>query len=230
MRHAEGRLTWSGMSDASTVAVFCGGDVPLRSEIAAILPEALIIAADHGLDHARQAGLTPALVVGDLDSVSPESLDWARAQGVEITDHPAEKDATDFELAMGVAHRAGHASIHVLGLTGGRPDHFLGNLAVLTNPRWAGTQVTASGGGTHFTVIRGGECHVLHGLVGQTLSLLPFGADVDGVRTAGLRYPLDGEKLHRFGSRGISNVFTDREVKVAVEAGVLIAVQPGHYA
>ena len=43
--------------------------------VAAIPPGAVVIAADGALDHALAAGLTPAGLVGDLDSITDDGLD-----------------------------------------------------------------------------------------------------------------------------------------------------------
>ena len=90
-----------------------------------------IVAADGGLDHARAAGLVPDVLVGDLDSVSADGLDWATAN-IPIERHPADKAATDTELALrlrrGDATR--NASLLVAG-RGDRLDHAIAALGAL---------------------------------------------------------------------------------------------------
>ena len=60
---------------------------------------AVVIAADGALDHALAAGLEPAGLVGDLDSISDAGLD-GRAQHATIQRHDPDKDHTDTELAL----------------------------------------------------------------------------------------------------------------------------------
>ena len=50
-----------------------------------------VIAADGGLDHALAAGLTPAVLVGDLDSVSSDGLAWAEAHATIERHDPANR-------------------------------------------------------------------------------------------------------------------------------------------
>ena len=65
------------------------------------LPDAKsVVAADGGLLRARGLGLTVDVVVGDLDSVTPEALAAAEAAGARVVRHPQAKDATDLELAL----------------------------------------------------------------------------------------------------------------------------------
>ena len=82
------------------VAARVVGPAVRRSTAVTPAPTA-IVAADGGLDHARAAGLIPDVLVGDLDSVSPAGLDWATAN-ISVQRHPADKSATDTELALRV--------------------------------------------------------------------------------------------------------------------------------
>ena len=55
-----------------------------------------VIAADSGMDHALALGVEVDLLVGDLDSVLPESIPLAK----RVERHPWDKDVTDLELAL----------------------------------------------------------------------------------------------------------------------------------
>ncbi len=68
-------------------------------------PDALVIAADSGYDHAVAAGLHPDVLVGDLDSISRRPGRARGAAGLTIDAHPADKEATDTELALDRAGR-----------------------------------------------------------------------------------------------------------------------------
>ena len=59
------------------------------------------------------------------------------------------------------------------------------------------------------------------------LTLLAVGGPAHGVRTSGLRYPLDGETLHPGSTRGVSNVLDDPVALVTVAQGTVLAVFPG---
>ncbi len=92
------------MTGAPTVVVVLGGEDPLPRRAAGLVsPTAVVVAADSGLDAARAAGIAVHHVVGDLDSVDPRSLAGAERAGVHVHRHPADKDATDGELALDLA-------------------------------------------------------------------------------------------------------------------------------
>ena len=117
-----------------------GGDRRRRLSprfIADIAPDATIIAADSGLDHAVAAGLRPTILVGDLDSISAHGKMWAYAHELEIDQHPVDKGATDTELALARAAETDATDLLVFGAIGDRFDHALGTLAALGNPALA---------------------------------------------------------------------------------------------
>jgi thiamine pyrophosphokinase len=183
-----------------------------------------VIAADSGLDHARALGVSVDLVVGDLDSVDPATLDAAVATGTEVERHPAAKDATDLELALDAAVDRGATALHVIGVAGGRLDHFLGNVLLLASPRYAHVRVDARVGDAYVTVVH--EHVELAGTPGGLCTLLPLGGPAVGVRTDGLRFPLRHETLSPGTTRGVSNEFVGTSASVSLEDGVLLAVVP----
>ena len=71
------------------------------------------------LEQAAVLDLAVDLLVGDMDSIDPDSLDLADGSGVAIERHPPDKDATDLELAVGAAMKRGADRIIVLGGVGG---------------------------------------------------------------------------------------------------------------
>ena len=115
----------AGPGASDTIVVITGGDPVTVDERARVPADALVIAADSGIEHAQALGLRVDVAVGDFDSVSADALHRAEAQGAVLERHPAAKDATDLELALDAAVRRGAGRIVVLGGHGGRVDHLL---------------------------------------------------------------------------------------------------------
>ena len=189
------------------------------------IPEApTVIAADGGLQRAAGLGLDVDMVIGDLDSVSPDALARAEERGARVVRHPTAKDATDLELALDEAVELGARRVLVVASAEGRLDPLLSSLLLLGSTRYAGLELDALVGGTLVHVLRD-ERH-LSGTPGELVTLLAVGGPAEGVTTDGLAYRLSGERLDPGSSRGVSNVFAEPRARVAVVDGVLLAVRP----
>jgi thiamine pyrophosphokinase len=208
------------------MVVVVAGGAPPRPDAALAVPLGTpVVAADGGLVHARALGLEVATVIGDFDSVSPEAVEDASAAGARVVRHPAEKDATDLELALEEALGRSPSRILVLAGDGGRLDHLLGVLLVLGSARYASVRVDAEIGPASAHVVR--DERELDGEPGELLSLFALHGPAHGVWTEGLAYPLSGDTLEPGSTRGVSNVFVEPTARVRVESGVLLAVRPG---
>jgi thiamine pyrophosphokinase len=206
-------------------AIVAAGGEPLddvwRTELAA---DALVIAADSGLAHVYALGRTPHVVVGDFDSVDPDHLEQATTEGARIERHPADKDATDLELALEIARQLGATEVTVIGAGGGRLDHLLTAMTLLAAPEWAEMRIEAFAGPARLTVVH--DHADLVGAIGSLVTLLVVGAAATGITTTGLRWPLVDENLAATSTRGVSNEITASPATVTVGTGTLLAIQP----
>ncbi len=205
---------------AEVVVVFAGG-APLPASVLKGIPDgAYVIAADSGFDHAHRLGVKVDLLVGDLDSISPEGLGLAG----DIEQHPTDKNATDLAIALDAASRRGPSRVIVVGGAGGRIDHFLANAALLTASEYADLELTWLPGDAVIHIVR--DRVELSGSSGDVVSLLPYGGPVHGVSTDGLRWPLTEAVLTPGTSLGVSNQMIDTRATVELTEGVLLTVQP----
>lgn len=184
----------------------------------------LVVAADGGALKAELLGVLPDVVVGDLDSLSPASVDRLREMGVEVQQHAREKDASDTELAVLEALNRGARRLAIVGGLGGlRLEHSLANILLLTLPELDGCDAVLVDGASALRVIgaNGADRLELEGRAGDLVSLLPLSEQVTGVRTTGLRYVLHDEPLIQGRSRGLSNVMDQVRATIATRAGRL---------
>jgi thiamine pyrophosphokinase len=208
-----------------TAVIFSGGDPPGRAAVADLPPDAFVIAADSGLAHALDLGVAVDLVVGDLDSVDPEVLAKAEADGTSVEAHRRDKDQTDGELAMRGAVDRGARSVIIIGGFGGRVDHWLASVGVWSSPAFTGVRVEVRSGPTRIYVVR--DELAISGPAGELVSLVAVHGSVTGVRTTGLRFTLHGERIEPGSSRGVSNELTGAEARITVRTGTLLVVRPG---
>ncbi len=208
-------------------AVVVADGEPDSRDAAHLTDADLIVAADGGAAWLDAIGVTPSLLVGDLDSIDGALLDRLRAAEVRVEHHSPDKDASDGELALRRAADSGADEIVVLGGLGGdRLDHELANLLLIADPSLRGVRdLRLVRGGTSVRVLSASDGLRLAGRVGDLVSLLPIGGDAEGVRTQGLRFPLDGERLTLGPSRGLSNVVVEPPASVSLERGTLLVVE-----
>jgi thiamine pyrophosphokinase len=217
------------MQHPAVVVIGGGGDI--GTTVRQHLPEgAPVIAADSGVDGALALGLAVDVVVGDLDSATPEGLAAVEAAGARIDRHPVDKDATDLALALELARTLvrDDGEIVVVGVEGGRLDHLLAGILALADPALG--RVRAFLGGATVQVVHGpGEVSV-DAPVGHLVTLVPVGGVAGGVRTSGLRFPLRGEPLPAGTTRGVSNVVDADGATVSLDTGTLLVLVPGEAA
>ena len=219
------------------VIVLADGQVGSRAAIDVawpgwLEPGARVVAADGGARHAGPLGLAIDRWVGDGDSLGEAGIAALEAAGVPVQRAPPDKDESDTELAVLAARAMGATQLTVLGGLGGpRVDHALANLALLSMPeleplglrlvaadcRVRRLRAPAAGGGP----VR----HELVGRVGDLVSLLPVGADAEGVTTHGLAYRLDDETLLAGRTRGLSNVRKVSKAGIVLRRGELLVIE-----
>ncbi len=219
-----------GTPTIGPVAVIVAGGDPIAASSLRIPDDAHVIAADSGLDEAERLGLTPMVVIGDLDSVDPAVLARARRDGVPVLEHPVDKDATDLELALAYARDGGYREAVLIGGygrvggAGDRLSHLLGNALVLAATAFADMRISWHVGATTVAVVRPGQPASFTGTAGDLVSLIVIGGEANGVTTDGLRWRLTDATLEFGSTRGISNEMTGTAARAAIAAGVILAI------
>src|SRR5258706_2057581 len=192
---------------------------------AAIRPADQVIAADGGLHHLQAIGLTPHVLIGDLDSIGPDEARQAAASGVRLERFSPRKDQTDLEVAVQLALRDGATDILIFGALGARWDHTLANLLLLAHPDFRAARLRLVDGTQQIYLIQGQAD--IEGQPGDTVSLIALTGDARGVTTAGLEYPLARGRLAFGSTLGVSNVLLGRMASVRVEEGLLACIVIG---
>jgi thiamine pyrophosphokinase len=180
------------------------------------------VAADGGTRAALQAGVMPAHVIGDMDSLAEAMRHELTAAGCRFHISPEEKDETDLELALTwAADQPDCQEIVVLGAFGGRPDQELANLLLLSLPALDGVRALMVHGLWTVQLLRRGVGVDVEGQIGDRLSLIPLGGPAKGVSTEGLAFPLHDEVLEFGRARGVSNRFSAEHATIRLREGYL---------
>lgn len=212
------------------VVVLAGGDRPSDAQLRRwrdrLAQPVAVIAADGGGALADPLGLRCDALVGDLDSIDPQTLARFAEGGTRVERHPTAKDATDVVLALDDALRCTPERITVVGGGGGRADHELSLWLALAGARYADVVMRGWSSRCEVDVVQPDRTVTVRGGAGQLCSLLPLLGDAHGVWTRGLRFPLVGETLPAGTSRGVSNVLLGEEAQIGCAGGVLLCVRP----
>lgn len=186
----------------------------------------LIVAVDGGGALCLDAGVMPDVVVGDFDSLSHADLDRIRASGAVVSQFPAEKDASDLELAVEEARIRGATSITVTAASTGRLDHTLAALGVLVSAAELLPRLAEPGMDVWVMSPQGRSSTILSG-AGETISVLAFGGPAV-VSVKGVIWELESAELSPDSSLGLSNrIGSAGRARISVSHGVALLFAPG---
>lgn len=177
----------------------------------------LVVAADGGLLSCRRAGITPDLLLGDFDSLTPSPR-----ESVPILRLPVEKDDTDTLAAIRLGLDRGCEEFFLYGGTGGRRlDHTLANLQSLLFLRRRGARGWLYDRDFVWTVIENEGLDVPKTVEWGLFSAFCLGDRAEGVDETGFQYPLDGAVLTPDFPLGVSNHILADTAHIAVRRGAL---------
>lgn len=183
-----------------------------------------IIAIDRGLEFLHEHAIVPDLIVGDFDSL-PEGILENYEDNVPVRYFKPEKDATDMEIGVRCAIEMGADGISVLGGTGNRLDHVLGNIQTLMIPLRHGVEAYIVDDRNRIRLLNQGLRLEKNTTRGTYVSLLPLTTTVEGLTMTGFKYPLDNYTLTSDNSLGISNEIVGEWAEISFDDGILIMIE-----
>lgn len=186
----------------------------------------VVIAADKGMDFFYRNQIKPDFIIGDFDSAERESLCYFRTQSnVQIRELCPMKDDTDTESAIRYALEQGAEKITLLGATGSRLDHVLGNIELLGIGLKAGVPITMLDAKNRIRMVNQGIELRREEQFGAYVSLLPYTEEVTHLTLRGFKYPLTDATLAGFCSLGVSNEIVDESAEISFDGGILLVVE-----
>ncbi|MFH0802365.1 MAG: thiamine diphosphokinase [bacterium] len=182
----------------------------------------ILLCADGGAMEARKIGVVPDAVIGDFDSFEgkiPPS--WKATRFLKF---PCEKDKTDLELALDEAFDVNPDEILIVGGLGGRLDHSLANILLLSKGLERGVRIRLISEEVEVLLLKRGEARI-SGKPGELISLIPFSEKVSGIDLEGFRYVMKKGELSFGSTRGISNELAASEGIISIASGLLLVVK-----
>lgn len=192
-----------------------------------------VVCADSGLETAYRLGLPVTYFMGDFDSVDAKVLEQYRqgkvkgSESAKWVQYPKEKDFVDTQLVLEWMLSQGADEITILGATGGRLDHFLANVHMLSLPLSKGVPACLLDAQNKIRLVRERVTIPREELYGKYISFLPLTSEVTGVTLKGFVYPLKDYTLKAGIPRAISNELAPGSQKgeVFFQEGILIVIE-----
>ena len=171
------------LKDKYEAVIVAGGEYPTAEPPLQILQQTpYAVCCDGAADAYISRGGVPDAIVGDGDSISACNRE-RYADRLHIF---AEQETNDQTKAMRFLRQMGKRDIAIVGATGGREDHTLGNISLLIEYARMGLCVHLYT--DHGVFIPGLDTVTLPCHPGQQLPF--FSITAHGFRATGLRYPL----------------------------------------
>lgn len=182
-----------------------------------------IIGADKGCNVLYKYEIEPNLIVGDFDSGSLEAIEYFERKGVEVRKFNSDKDYTDTHLAYNIAKEMKEVEkIFLLGATGTRVDHFLGNIGLFLNSEEDSVELEIIDNNNIMFMGKSGD--KIKKTEGKNLSFHALSEVVEKFSIKGAKYELEEYDLKLLEPRAISNEFLDEDVQIIFEKGRLLVI------
>ena len=194
--------------------ILANGTFPTHPVPLSRLQEAdLIVCCDGAAEKLTANGFEPGIIIGDLDSVSA----GLREKYSPILVQDSDQETNDLTKAVSWCVSHGIREVAILGATGIREDHTLGNISLLADYSKMIDAVILTDTGTFRVYDRS---FTLGSHPGQQVSVFSIDPKLS-VTSSGLRYPLNNLTLHSWW-RGTLNEAADREFTLEFEKGKVI--------
>ena len=182
--------------------------------------DAKVVAVDAGYSHMKAGGPKPYAIIGDFDSLG--HLPYA--PGSRVMRFPAEKDASDLEIALSYAEEQGADEVFVFGALGGRLDQTVASLQVARGFADAFERLVFVSPREVVHVLGPNRVLTLEDSKAKYISVFSAVDESRDVRIEGLKYAFEGA-LRNDCSQGLSNEYLGEQAGISVGEGVLFVVE-----
>ena len=198
------------MNNPRKSVIIANGDFVFNDRIRKQIESAdRIVCADGGANNLVDIDITPDLILGDSDSILSDTL--RHFKDVEVIKE-SDENGTDIMKVINYELSRGVDELVLLGATGGRIDHTLANLSLLT--RYTDLiKINIIDNNSEILFIK--DSISFESQIGRKLSLMVIGGN-SSLTTKGLKWELNEESL-LFSPFGISNEVAFSPVTIEVE-------------
>ncbi len=178
-----------------------------------------LIGVDGGAEFLIRNGHIPHLIIGDMDTATPDIIAPHMDRLIKFS---AEKAKTDTELAIDWCASQGIKQIKIFNPLADRFDHSMGIIANLLYAHSQGinTQIISL---SYIAMLLTKQLK-FNAIIGTTVSFIPLSSLVRSVSVRGFKYPLKNTDLYQYSTRGISNITATEELELTCTDGQLLVI------
>lgn len=178
------------MAEKYSTVILADGDFPSTPRTTTILKQAeRIICCDGAAEKLLRFGLEPDAIVGDLDSLAFQ----LKQKFSDKIIHVSEQESNDLSKAFRYCRSQGYDNVVILGATGKREDHTLGNLSLLTVYAEELPNIRMiTDHGEFFVIFEGGTFPAVKG---EQISIISLDGNLIIRSSENLKYPIKNLKL-----------------------------------
>ena len=177
------------------------------------------IGVDKGALTLARNGKRMLVAIGDFDSVEESDLAYIKEYSDTLIQLNPIKDDTDSEAAVMYAIEKGYQKIHLYGGLGGRLDHAMINLRLVS--RFPETVYLHNQNNFIYSLAEG-----VHSIDKRDYTYISFFTEDEAtISLEGLKYPLDKQQLTNKDTYTTSNEILEDRGVVTVHAGQVTVIQ-----
>lgn len=198
----------------SEAVILADGSFPEHSVPLEYLRKARhIICCDGSVGNLIKTDLEPEAIVGDLDSLDDSMAERFSDRLCRDSD----QETNDLTKAVRWCIKTGFERIVILGATGKREDHTIGNISLLAEYSKEVEVIMVTDSGIITPLIKSGSVKTFPG---QQISVFSIDPETE-ITSSGLKYPLRGMKLQNWW-RATLNEATGESLLLEFSGGPLI--------
>lgn len=187
-----------------------------QNEIITKEKDDLLICADAGYSYVKDMNLDIDLIVGDFDSLCNIPAN------VNIYKLPKEKDETDLFVAIEEGMKKGYTEFHIYGALGGRIEHSIANIQILSNLTTRNIKAKLFDRNTIIEVLSLGT-HIYSEEMNGYISLFSL-TEESIISINHLKYELQNKVITNLFPLGIDNEFIGRVATINIHKGLVLSI------
>ena len=177
-----------------------------------------IICADGGANIAKEMGIIPDYIIGDLDSIKKDLLTFFQDKTIIIKDKDQNK--SDLELAIKLAESLPSKEIIIIGALGKRIDHTIANIFSLDQIKNAEKAIILD---EYNSIELVKDNRIIKTNKNEIISILPI-SNVKNLCLSGFKWDVKNLDT-KSGWFGLSNITKDENVKISFDKGKILVVK-----